>query len=76
MLAVQRATPVPRITFSENHILLIECDDDPLINPSMRQSIQSHYPGAKHVIVSNGGHYPYINKPDQYNDAVGYFLEI
>ena len=76
MLAVQRATPVPRIIFSENHILLIECDDDPLINPSMRQSIQSHYPGAKHVIVSNGGHYPYINKPDQYNDAVGYFLEI
>ncbi len=76
MLAVQRASPVPRSNFPESHMLLIECDDDPLINPLMRQSIRSNYPGAKHVTISGGGHYPYINKPELYNEAVSEFLEI
>lgn len=74
MLAVQVATPVPLLGIPDDRLLLIECDNDPLIGAPTRQAIRARYPGAQAVVVEGGGHYPYILKPDAYNAAVGAFL--
>ena len=76
MLAVQRAVPVPPLGISDAQLLLVACDDDPLIKPQVRQAIRERYPRARCAVVDGGGHYPYILRPDAYNAAVGAFLEL
>ncbi len=76
MLAVQRAVCVPPLGISDTQLLLVDCDDDPLIKPQVRQAIREHYPRARCCTVEGGGHYPYILRPHDYNAAVGAFLEL
>lgn len=74
MLAVQKADIVPPLLASGPHMLLIDCDNDPLISPAMREAMRKRYPEAQHSTLTGGGHYPYISTPDAYNRIVGKFL--
>jgi len=74
MLAVQMARPVPALGVPDERLLLIECDDDPLIAPPMRTALQQAHPRAASVVVAGGGHYPYIACAEAYDAAVGAFL--
>lgn len=74
MLAVQLAVPVPPLGVPDERILLLECDDDPLIPAPMRAALRHKHPGARHVALPTGGHYPYITQADAYGAAVGAFL--
>lgn len=76
MLAVQRADIVPVLVFPGSHMLLIDCDNDPLISPEMRESMRQRYPEAQHSTIAGGGHYPYISTPDAYNRIVESFLSL
>ena len=76
MLAVQRANSVPPLIFEGARLLLIDCDNDPLISPVMRESTRQRYPNAQHRTFAGGGHYPYILVPDAYNETVGNFLSL
>lgn len=76
MLAVQRAGVVPILVFPDSNILLIDCDNDPLISPEMRETLRQRYPGAQHRTIAGGGHYPYISTPDAYNRIVESFLSL
>ena len=76
MLAVQVAVPVPPLGVPDDRLLLVECDNDPLIGAPTRQAIRARYPGAQAVVVEGGGHYPYILRAEAYNAAVGRFLEL
>ena len=76
MIAVQKAVPVPSLSIDNSRLLIIECDNDPLISAPMRDAIRLHYSGAKHCTINGGGHYPYLLKPDEYNAEVAAFLEI
>ena len=74
MLAVQRAAMLQGMPIDQNRLLLIECDNDPLIPASTRQAAREHFPRARMVAISGGGHYPYILKAEAYNEAFGRFL--
>lgn len=74
MLAVQLAVPVPPLGIPDDRILLLECDDDPLIPAPMRAALRAKHPGARHVALPEGGHYPYILQAEAYGAAVGGFL--
>jgi pimeloyl-ACP methyl ester carboxylesterase len=74
MLAVQLAVPVPPLGVPGNRILLVECDDDPLIPPPMRAALRAKHPDARHEALPRGGHYPYILQAEAYAAAVGPFL--
>lgn len=75
MLAVQMAPPAPAPQLPDDRLMLVECDNDPLISAPMREAIRARYPGAVHCAISGGGHYPYILRADAYNDAVAQFLD-
>jgi pimeloyl-ACP methyl ester carboxylesterase len=74
LLAVQRAAPVPSLGVPDERVLLVECDNDPLIPPPMRDALRAAHPQARHVTVPGGGHYPYLLRAEAYNEAVGAFL--
>jgi pimeloyl-ACP methyl ester carboxylesterase len=74
LLAVQRAAPVPTLGVPDERVLLVECDNDPLIPPPMRAALRAAHPQARHVTVPDGGHYPYLLRAEAYNEAVGAFL--
>lgn len=74
MLAVQRAAVLQGAALDQERLLLVECDNDPLIPPSSRQAAREHYPRARVVAISGGGHYPYILRMPDYNEALGSFL--
>lgn len=76
MLAVQRAAPVPALAVPDDQLLLIECDNDPLIPPPMRAALRAAHPGSGSVIVEGGGHYPYLLRPEAYDRAVQGFLRL
>jgi maspardin len=74
MLAVQRAAVLEGAMLDQDRMLLLECDNDPLIPASSRQAAREHFPRARVASIAGGGHYPYILKTDAYNEAVGGFL--
>jgi len=74
MLLVQRAAVMRAAVPASIPVLLVECDNDPLIPPAVREAIRTHYAGASVVQISGGGHYPYYVKADEYNQAIGSFL--
>ena len=74
MLAVQRAAVLEGAAPDQDRLLLVECDNDPLIPPATRQAARAHYAHARVVNVAGGGHYPYILKAQAYNEALDEFL--
>ncbi|MFZ4649175.1 MAG: alpha/beta fold hydrolase [Rubrivivax sp.] len=74
MLAVQRAVPVPALAIPDERLLLIECDNDPLIPPPMRAALRAAHPGAQAVVIEGGGHYPALLRTQAYDAAVAGFL--
>lgn len=76
MLAVQRAAVLQGPPVDPSRLLIIECDNDPLIPASTRQATREHYAASRVVNIAGGGHYPYILKAAEYNAAVGAFLGI
>jgi pimeloyl-ACP methyl ester carboxylesterase len=74
MLAVQRAAVLEGAALDPDRLLLIECDNDPLIPPSSRQAARERFPRATVASIPGGGHYPYILKAEAYNQAIAAFL--
>lgn len=63
---VRFSDPAPAIDIPAERIALIECDDDPLIDPSMQNEIAARYSGSARHRIEGGGHYPAVLKPDAY----------
>lgn len=76
MLAVQRATPLPALALDDSRLLIVECDNDPLIPPPMREALRAAHPGAQSVVIEGGGHYPFLLRPEAYDRAVSAFLSL
>lgn len=70
VLAVQAAPAVPRLTMANERITIIDCADDPLLPRPVQDSVVQRYPGARHVRLSGGGHYPYVIRAREYNAII------
>jgi maspardin len=46
--------------------LIIESDNDPLVEPALRQQLKETYPTALVVTLENAGHFPYLSMPEEY----------
>ncbi len=66
VLAVQAAPAVPPLSLDNKRITIIDCEDDPLLPRAVQDSVVQHYPGACHVRLDSGGHYPYIVRTRDY----------
>ncbi len=54
--------------------LIIEADNDPLVEEELRELLKSTYPCALIETLSQKGHFPYLNAPDEYNRILERFL--
>lgn len=56
-------------------VLIFESDNDPLINPTLRAQLRDTYPHAEVYTFHDAGHFPYLNRPDEYNQQLIAFLQ-
>lgn len=61
--------PIPTIS-----ILIIESDNDPLVELVLREQLKTTYPNAKVYTFSNAGHFPYLNRAQEYTKLLIAFL--
>ncbi len=76
VLAVQSAPAVPALAIPAERITVIDCADDPLLPREVQDDVVRRYPGARHVRLAGGGHYPYIVRPEDYCAALERALAI
>jgi pimeloyl-ACP methyl ester carboxylesterase len=73
-LAMLRAAALAPVGLDPDRVLVLDCNDDPIITPWTREDVRSAYAASRQVAVENGGHYPFVLNPDDYIDALSAFL--
>jgi pimeloyl-ACP methyl ester carboxylesterase len=70
VLVIAGGGVVPALSIPGDRIVIIDCEDDPLIPPAVRDDVVRRYPGARLVRMPVGGHYPYVTRPDAYTAII------
>jgi maspardin len=47
-------------------VMIIESDNDPLVEPALREMLKRAYPGTRVVTLHGKGHFPYLNEAARY----------
>jgi maspardin len=55
-------------------VLIIEADNDPLVEATLREQLREAYPSAQVVTLSKG-HFPYLSMPAEYTGYLQSFFE-
>jgi pimeloyl-ACP methyl ester carboxylesterase len=76
LLTIQLAAPVSPVAFEPGRVLVIECDNDPMVSQAMRLEMRAAYPQARQARIEGGGHNPFVTHALQYNTLVSGFLGI
>lgn len=67
---VTQSTACPPLSLPDDAIVVLDCEDDPLIPPAARDRLRQAYPGARHVRLPTGGHYPHVLNPESYESLL------
>ncbi len=54
--------------------MIIEADNDPLVEETLREQLKATYPAAVVHTLHNVGHFPYLNHPEEYTRLLTEFL--
>jgi len=57
-------------------VMIIEADNDPLVEPALREQLKATYSSAVIYTLAKTGHFPYLNKTQIYTETLGEFLRI
>ena len=69
MLALATLAEPPPLAVPDDRIVLVECDDDPVIAEAGRADMRARYAGAPcHRLIS--GHFPYVTRADRYSAII------
>ncbi len=55
-------------------VMIIEADNDPLVEASLREQLKATYPAAQVYTFHAAGHFPYINEADAYTELLRSFF--
>ena len=55
-------------------VLIIESDNDPLVEPLLRDELKETYPGVPVVTLHDVGHFPYLNEAQTYTEILQAFF--
>ena len=58
----------------QDRMTILTCDDDGVTTKEIAEEVCKAYPRARHVAFSSGGHYPHVNRPEQYNKLLAEIL--
>jgi maspardin len=64
----------PDLQSSGIPILIIEADNDPLVEKPLREMLKTTYPSAAIKTLSGAGHFPYLNRADEYTKVLEDFF--
>ena len=67
--------PLPVPAAVDIPLLILESDNDPLIDPPVREDLKQAYPAAAVHTFHNAGHFPYLVVPVEYLRVLEAFLE-
>lgn len=56
-------------------VLIIEADNDPLVEESLREQLKATYPAAQIRTLHGVGHFPYLNDAGEYTDILMDFFQ-
>lgn len=54
--------------------LIIEADNDPMVDLELREMLKAANPSAAVTTFNRAGHFPYMNRPAEYTEALDGFL--
>jgi maspardin len=54
--------------------LIIASDNDPMVAPDLQAMLKKAYPSAAVKTFPDAGHFPYLNRPEEYNQALSQFF--
>jgi maspardin len=75
LASVISAETCPRLSISDDRIVILDCVDDPVITPKMQTELYMRYPGATRFTLRWGGHYPHVLNPQEYNSVLRWCLQ-
>jgi pimeloyl-ACP methyl ester carboxylesterase len=55
-------------------VAIIESDNDPLVEEALREQLKEVYPSATVYTIQNAGHFPYLNRPEEYTKILDEFF--
>lgn len=70
IVGLATARPVPPLSLLPEKIIVIDCEDDPVIPPTVRQQVRDRYAGSKHYLLPRGGHFPALANAQAVNDIL------
>jgi maspardin len=70
LVGVRSAPELPISTIPQESVVIIDCDDDPVLPPVVREQLATRYPSAERHSLSWGDHYPAILRADEYSAVV------
>ena len=56
-------------------VMILESDNDPLVAPVLRSELKTTYPSAVVHNFGNAGHYPYLNRAEEYTRIIDEFFK-
>ncbi len=57
-------------------VMIIESDNDPLVAPILRSELKTTYPSAIVHTFTGAGHFPYLNRAEEYTRIIDEFLSV
>lgn len=66
VLALLRAGDAPPVPLPPERIVIVDCEDDFVIAPVVRQEVRDRYPRATVHTLPSGGHFPYLSRAEEY----------
>lgn len=64
--ALKHGPELPPPAIPRERVAVIECEDDPLIPPPMRDAVRERLSPARVFRFARGGHFPYVERPADY----------
>lgn len=55
-------------------VMIIESDNDPLVDPVLMSELKATYPSATVHIFTEVGHFPYLNRAEEYTRLIDEFF--
>lgn len=65
----------PNLEASGIETMIIEADNDPLVEESLKELLKQTYPSAIVQTFHQVGHFPYLNQPELYTELLRQFFE-
>lgn len=70
MLTMATAIPVLPLGIPDSQVVVIDCEDDPIMSEAIRLEVRERYPDAEQHTLLTGGHYPAVLNAEPYTSIV------